>query len=257
MNILAIGDVVTSNGCEFLRNKLSTLKKEKNIDLLIANGENSADGNGVTPYSAKYLFTSGIDVITTGNHAFRRKEIYRFLDEQDFIIRPANYPKSTTPGKGYCIVDMGYTKVCIINLMGLVYMESLDCPFKKIDFILRQVNDCPIKILDFHAEATAEKKALGFYLDGRISAMFGTHTHVQTSDETVLPKGTGYITDVGMTGTINSVLGVKPESSIKKMKEKIPIRFEFSKEPCEMDCVLFNIDNISGLTKSIERLRVI
>ncbi len=258
MNILAIGDIVTSNGCNFLRDKLPKLKATKYIDIVIANGENSADGNGITPFSAKHIFSSGVDVITTGNHTFRRKEIYEFLDKYPGIIRPANFP-SVAPGKGYYIYDKGNIQICIINIMGLVYMDCLACPFETIDSILEidEVKRCKIKILDFHAEATAEKKALGFYLDGRVSAIFGTHTHVQTSDETILPNKTGYITDVGMTGAIESVLGVKPESSIKKMKDKLPVRFEFAKGPCEMDCILFNIDESTGYTKSIERLRII
>ena len=256
MNILAIGDVVGSNGCEFLRSKLPNLKKLKSIDLVIANGENSADGNGITKSSAEYLFKSGVDVITTGNHAFRRREIYPVFDEDNNLIRPANFPESTTPGKGYSIIDMGKMQVCVINLMGVVYMESLNCPFSTADDIINKFKDIPIKIVDFHAEATAEKRALGFYLDGKISALFGTHTHVPTADETILPNGTGYITDVGMTVTINSVLGLSPNSAIKKMKGKIPVRFEFLGGPQKMDAILFNINEISGKTVNIERLTI-
>lgn len=256
MNILAIGDVVGSIGCEFLRSRLPALKKEKNIDLVIANGENSADGNGITPFSMRHLFSSGVDVITTGNHAFRRKEIFEAFDDNDFLIRPANYPAETTPGKGFCVIDLGRTRVCVINLMGVVYLNPLDCPFKTIDEILSQVEDVPVKIVDFHAEATAEKRALGFYLNGKVSAIFGTHTHVQTADATILSKRTAYITDLGMTGPINSVIGVKPEISIAKMKNKLPIRFVNATGRCKMDCVLFNVDESTGSALSAERLQV-
>lgn len=257
MNILAIGDVFGNKGCEFLRSKLPNLKKLKAVDLVIANGENSADGNGITRGSAEYLFKSGVDVITTGNHAFRRREIYSMFDEDDRLIRPANFPNSTTPGKGYSIVDLGRTQVCVINVMGVVYMESLECPFNTTDKIIEKFKDIPIKLVDFHAEATGEKRALGFYLNGKISAFFGTHTHVPTADESILPNGTGYITDVGMTGAINSVLGITPESAIKKMKGKLPVKFEFSKDIQKMDTVLFNIDESSGKTVDIERMTII
>lgn len=257
MNILAIGDVVGSKGCNFLRSKLPSLKKEKNIDIVIANGENSADGNGITPASMNHLFTSGVDVITTGNHAFRRKEVYPHFEDNYNLIRPANYPNGTTPGNGFCVLDMGKVQVCIINMLGTVYMESLDCPFNTVDKILKQNEHCSIKILDFHAEATAEKRAMGFYLDGKVSAIFGTHTHVQTADETILNNGTGYITDVGMTGVIDSVLGVKPEISIQKMKNKLPVRFDLADGDCCMDCILFNIDTSTGQTLSVDRMKII
>jgi metallophosphoesterase (TIGR00282 family) len=256
MKILAIGDIVGKNGCEFLKNKLPTLKKRKNIDLIIANGENSAEGNGITPDSAESIFSSGVDIITTGNHVFKKKEIRDFLSKHPNIIRPANYPQKTTPGKGFCITKIHDIKIAVINLMGVVYLENLRCPFETIDSVLEELFECTIKIIDFHAEATAEKRALGFYLDGKISAMFGTHTHVQTSDETVLPLGTGYITDVGMTGVINSILGVKKEIIIKRQIEKLPIRFENASGECKMECIIFDVDETTGLTVDIQRLRI-
>ena len=183
MRILAIGDVVGNIGCRFLRQRLPALKKLKGVDLVIANGENSADGNGVTPISADFLFSSGVDVITTGNHSFRRREIYPYYDDAPYILRPANFPEKTTPGNGTLIYDMGRVQVCVINLMGCVFLENLKDPYETIDEILKK-NTAKITILDFHAEATAEKLAMGYYLDGRISAMFGTHTHclLYTSD---------------------------------------------------------------------------
>lgn len=252
---MAIGDIVGSIGCRFLRSKLPTLKKLKSIDLVIANGENSADGNGLTPTSIEYIFQSGADIITAGNHTFRRKESYPVFDREPYLVRPANYPDSTTPGKGMTIFDMGRIQVKVINLMGQMYMDMLLDPYQTIDRLLEE-EPTKITILDFHAEATAEKIAMGYYLDGKISAMFGTHTHVQTADETILPKGTGYITDVGMTGPIDSVLGVKPELAIKKFREKMPVRFDLAGGDCKMDCIIFDIDEKSGKTVDVERMEI-
>jgi len=253
MNILAIGDVVGSIGCRFLRQRLPAFKKMKGIDLVIANGENSADGNGLTPVSVQFLYDSGVDVITSGNHSFRRKESYELFDSSEYLIRPANFP-SSVPGRGSCIVDMGRVQVGVINLMGTIYMESLDSPFDTADRLLA---DMPkITLIDFHAEATGEKRSFGYYLDGRVSAVFGTHTHVQTADECVLPQGTGYITDLGMTGPIQSVLGVKPELVIEKMRTKMPVRFALAEGDCKMECALFQIDEKSGKTASVERIQI-
>jgi metallophosphoesterase (TIGR00282 family) len=255
MNILCIGDVVGSSGCAFLRNHLPYIKKIKSIDMVIANGENSSDGNGILPGSAEYLFDSGVNVITLGNHTYRRKEIYEYLDEHDCIIRPYNFP-STDPGHGIYIYDIGWTKVAVINLMGEIYMDSTSSPFSSIDSILSDASLPIIKILDFHAEATSEKIAMFHYLDGKVSAIFGTHTHVQTADETISDSGTGFITDVGMTGPINSVLGVKPELIIQKLKTKLPVRFDNASGPCKMDCIIYEIDNNSGKCSSLERLSI-
>ena len=253
MDILAIGDVVGSIGCRFLRQRLPAFKKMKGIDLVIANGENSADGNGLTPVSVQFLYDSGVDVITAGNHSFRRKESYELFDSSEYLIRPANFP-SSVPGRGSCIVDMGRVQVGVINLMGTIYMESLDSPFDTADRLLA---DMPkITLIDFHAEATGEKRSFGYYLDGRVSAVFGTHTHVQTADECVLPQGTGYITDLGMTGPIQSVLGVKPELVIEKMRTKMPVRFALAEGDCKMECALFQIDEKSGKTVSVERIQI-
>lgn len=177
MNILAIGDIIGGEGCRFLREKLPALKRLKGIHLTIANGENSADGNGITPSSAKFLFDSGVDVITTGNHAFRRRESYDLFDSEPFLLRPANFPKGA-PGHGWCVVDKGRVQVCISNIMGTVYMESMACPFETVSSIIEKTPEAGIQIVDFHAEATGEKRALAFFLDGRASALFGTHTPV-------------------------------------------------------------------------------
>ena len=257
MRVLCIGDVVGKIGCEFLREKLPAIKRVKNIDLTICNGENSADGNGITPSSADFLFNSGVNVITLGNHSFRRREMYDVLDEAKDIIRPANFPEGTTPGIGYCTVDMGRLQVKVINLLGTMLMENnLDNPFHKIDSILKDTEE-KIVIIDFHAETTSEKLALAHYLDGRVSAIFGTHTHVQTSDERILNGGTGYITDVGMTGPMDSVLGVEPEIVIEKFKTQMPVRFDLKKGECKMECVIFDIDDKTGKTIFCERMRII
>ena len=255
MNILVLGDVVSDIGCRFLRKKLPAFKKLKNIDFCIANGENSAVGNGITPFSAQYLFDSGVDFITTGNHVYRRREVYEMLDERDDIIRPANFSKGN-PGKGYSVVDMGFTKIAVINLAGMVYMDRCDNPFAVIDGILPEISDCKIKLVDFHAEATAEKRAMGFYLDGRVSAVFGTHTHVITEDAQILPNGTAYMTDIGMTGPKNSVLGVKPEISIDWLKTGMPARFDTADGECILNGCIFEIDNKTGKAVSVEPVNI-
>ena len=189
MNILCIGDVVGSVGCQFLRQRLPSLKKLKSVDLVIANGENSADGNGLTPPPPVICSTAVWIVITTGNHAFRRRESYALYEEHPYVLRPANFPEGTTPGRGSCLVDLGRLQVQVINLMGTVYLESLDCPFRTADRILAEPDRPKITVVDFHAEATGEKRSMGFYLDGRVSSLFGTHTHVQTADETIFTPG--------------------------------------------------------------------
>ena len=255
MDILALGDVVGSIGCQFLRLHLPQLKKWKGIDLVIANGENSADGNGITPVSAEHLFASGVDVITTGNHAFRRRESYDLFDKTETLLRPANFPKGA-PGRGVCIVDMGRFQAAVINLMGTAYLDSLDNPFDAADKILKDENLPKVRLVDFHAEATGEKGAFAYYLDGRVSAVFGTHTHVQTADEQILPNGTAFLSDLGMTGPVRSVLGVKPELVIEKMHTKMPVRFDIAGGDCHMDGALFSIDEKTGRAMSVERIQI-
>ena len=255
MNILAIGDVVGSGGCDFLRAHLPSIRKNYQIDLVIANGENSADGNGITPASASHLFTSGVDVITTGNHVFRRREIYHMLDDDPRLLRPANYP-ARTPGRGWCVVDTTRAAVCVVNLIGTVFMDSMDSPFLTADHILGQLDPGTLTIVDFHAEATSEKRALGFYLDGRVAAVFGTHTHVPTADEEILPRKTGYITDIGMTGPAVSVLGVEPQQVVDRFLTRMPVRFANAGAPFILDGVIFDIDNRSGQTNFVKRLQI-
>lgn len=255
MNILVLGDVVSGIGCDFVRKKLPSFKRLKAIDFCIANGENSATGNGITPDSAEHLFTSGVDFITTGNHVFRRKEVYSYLDENEFVIRPCNLDPSS-PGKGYVLVDMGRYTVAVINLMGNMYSSDwCDNAFKSIDRVLDEIKGkTNIILVDFHAEATSEKKAMGFYLDGRVSAVFGTHTHVLTADERVLPSGTGYITDIGMCGTVDSVLGVDKDIVINKFKTSMPTRFDSADGSCMINGCIFSIDEKTGRCLSAERV---
>ncbi len=254
MNILVLGDVVSGVGCDFLRKKLPALKKLKAIDFCIVNGENSATGNGITPDSAEHLFTSGADFITTGNHVFRRKEVYTYLDENEFIIRPYNFD-SSAPGRGYALVDLGRCSVAVINLMGNMYSDCCDNAFRAADRALKELEGKTNLILvDLHAEATSEKKAMGFYLDGRASAVFGTHTHVLTADERVLPGGTGYITDIGMCGVKNSVLGVDKDIVIGKFRTGMPARFDGAQGYCMLNGCIFTLDEKTGKCLSVERI---
>ena len=255
MNILAIGDVVGQEGCEFLRRSLPAFKKLKGIDFTVANGENSAAGNGITPFSAEYLFSSGVDVITTGNHVYKRREIYEFLDSRGDIVRPANY-HGGNPGRGYTVFDKGSVQIGIVNLSGNAFMDFADNAFSCVDGILPELSACKIILVDFHAEATAEKRAMGFYLDGKVTALFGTHTHVQTSDAQVLPKSTGYITDLGMTGPADSVLGIDYDIAAGRLKTGMPVRFMPAKGRCFMCGCIFEVDEKTGRTLSAEAVCV-
>ncbi len=254
MNILVLGDVVSGIGCDFLRKKLPAFKKLKAIDFCIANGENSATGNGITPDSAEHLFTSGVDFITTGNHVFRRKEVYDYLDENEFLIRPYNLD-SSVPGKGLALIDTGRYTLAVINLMGNMYSDCCDNAFRAADRALKEIGSrTNIILVDLHAEATSEKKAMGFYLDGKVSALFGTHTHVLTADERVLPGGTGYITDIGMCGVKDSVLGVDKDIVIGKFRTGMPVRFDSANGSCMINGCIFNIDEKTGKCISAERV---
>lgn len=255
MNILVLGDVVSDAGCEFIRKKLSAFKKLKAIDFTVANGENSSAGNGITPYSAEHLFTSGVDFITAGNHVYRRKEIFDFLDDNENIIRPYNYP-CVNPGRGYAVVDTGFYKIGVLNLMGTMFMENLENPFQAADRAIEKIKaETNIILVDFHAEATSEKQALAYYLDGRVSAFFGTHTHVLTNDDRILPSGTGYISDAGMCGVIDSVLGVEKEIVINKFITGMPARFDHAKGKCMINGCIFTIDDKTGKCLSTEAVR--
>ena len=257
MRLLAIGDVCGTAGCEKVKNLLPLFKRENGIDFTVINGENSADGNGITPESAEYLFACGADVITGGNHSLRRRQVFEYLDSNPFILRPHNLPEDRS-GKGYCLADLGYVSVAVINLIGKIYLEKLEpsCPFKCADELIARAEDdgASVIVVDFHAEATSEKRALGIYLDGRVSAFFGTHTHIQTADEQVMKNGTGYITDLGMTGPRDSVLGVKSEIIINRLKNKDMSRFEPAGGECMLNGCIFDIDKATGKTFSVKRV---
>lgn len=252
MKVLFLGDVVGRAGCEFVSRHLRSLKKLYGVDACVINGENSAEGNGITPDSARMLFDAGADVITTGNHVLKRREIYPVLEEENGIIRPANYHPSV-PGSGMFILDKLRWQLCVINLQGQMGMEVCANPFERIDQLLKEVRT-PNILVDFHAEMTSEKKALGYYLDGRVSAVIGTHTHVQTADERVLERGTGYITDLGMTGAYHSVLGIKTEIIVEKFRTHMPNRFFQAEGECEMCGIILTVDEKSGRTDTIERI---
>ena len=241
-------------GCDFLASKLNGIKRLYDIDVTVVNGENSAQGNGITRYSADSIVRAGADIITTGNHAFRRKEALDIFDE-DYIIRPANYPEGGCVGKGVCILDMGAYSVAFVNLMGTVYMDPLDNPFTKIDEILEQIS-VPNIFVDFHAEATSEKKAMGFHLAGRVSGVFGTHTHVQTADECILNGKTAYITDVGMTGPEHSCLGVEVQPAVDRLRFRMPVRFKEAEGECFLCGIVASFDEKNGKTHKIERIIV-
>ena len=255
MRLLFLGDIVGEGGCNFILRKLPEFKRKNNIDVCIANGENSAQGNGVTPKSCEMMFDSGVDMITLGNHTFRRPEIYDYLDRDVAVVRPFNYPDGA-PGSGVGIIDKGRIRIAVINMLGTVFSEPLGNPFREIDKALEQTDGCKTVIVDFHAEATAEKRAMGFYLDGKVTAVLGTHTHIQTADEQLLPKGTAYITDVGMTGPVQSVLGIEPKLTIQKFSTNLPVRFENATGEYEMDGCIIDIDEKSGKATAIERVQV-
>lgn len=249
--LLFIGDVVGRAGCTFLEENLPRLRREYGADITVVNGENSAQGNGITRQSAESILAAGADLITTGNHAFRRWDSYDIYEER-WIIRPANYPGGA-PGHGYTVMDMGTYSVAFINIMGTAFMEPLDNPFTSADNILRKLST-PCIFVDFHAEATSEKKAMGFYLDGKVTGVFGTHTHVQTADETILPGGTAYITDAGMTGPEYSCLGVEIQSAVNKQRLHLPARFKEAEGKCFLCGVCVEFDEKSGKSHKIDRL---
>lgn len=256
MNLLFIGDIVGRTGRRVLKENLTNIIKENDINFVIANGENSAGGVGITKNVYEELLSYGIDVITLGNHAWAKKEVFSFIDNANRMVRPANYPEQT-PGNPYIIINKFGINIAVINMCGRVYMECIECPFKTIESIVLKIEDkADIIILDFHGEVTSEKVAMGWFLDGRITAVLGTHTHIQTADERILPNGTAYITDVGMTGPKNSVLGVKKEIIISKFLTGLPNKFEIEEDEGQLNSVLLNIDDDFRVNR-ITRLNII
>jgi len=257
VKVLFISDIVGKPGRQAVSMELHRLVDRYTIDIVIANGENAAGGFGITEDIAKELFDLGIHVITSGNHIWDKRESYEFLNREKRVVRPANYP-SGAPGHGSVVVlTPGGLKVAVLNLEGRAFMNNLECPFRMADREISRLNEeTPVLIIDFHAEATSEKLALGWYLDGRASAVIGTHTHVQTSDERLLPGGTAYITDAGMTGSFDSVIGIKKELAIEKFLSQIPVRFEVAKKDIRINAVVVEIDEITGKASGIERVSI-
>lgn len=254
LKILFIGDIVGQPGRRILKAHLKELIDSEKINFVIANGENAAGGFGLTGMVCQELLNMGIDIITLGNHTWDNREIYNVLDHERRVIRPLNYPGGT-PGEGFYITETPQGEpIGVINLLGQVFLDSLLCPFRIVDEYLDYIHKkTKIVIVDIHAEATSEKMALGWYLDGRVTAVIGTHTHIPTADERILPKGTGYITDAGMTGPINSVLGIEPELVITRFLTKRPVRFEVAKGPIQLNGVVLEVDE-NGLTAKITRV---
>lgn len=257
MNILVIGDIVGTNGRDYLLQNLWRYRQQNSIDLVIANGENvcTGSGNGIDPDSASALLSAGVDVLTGGNHSFRRFDFYNTLDDTACILRPANYP-ADAPGCGDCIVEAGGMRFLVMNVMGTMYTQSLACPFETIDRILaRRVGTYDVAVLDIHAEATAEKAAIAHYFDGRIHVIFGTHTHVQTNDAQILPKGSGFITDVGMTGPIHSVLGITVDVAIRQMKSKLPTKFVLADGKVEAQGAVYRLNAQNTRIEMVENVK--
>ena len=254
VKILAVGDICGEPGLSFLEKTLKPYRKENDIDFVVVNGEN-ANVVGITPRQADQIFRAGADVITLGNHTWTRTELRPYLDERSKILRPANFGPQC-PGRGIAVYSPPFGDVCVLNLMGRFTLDNnTDNPFVIADGYMAEIKE-KIVLVDFHAEGTSEKRAMGYLLDGKASAVWGTHTHVQTSDACVLPKGTGYITDLGMTGAAQSVLGIDPEQSIGKFMGDPPRRYEAAKGPAKLEGCLFTVDAETGRCLSAESVRL-
>jgi len=254
LRICAIGDIIGKPGRLAVTRVLPSLRRELGLDVVIANGENTAAGAGLTPSLAEELLAAGVDVITSGNHIWDKREIYGYLDTDRPVLRPINYPDSA-PGRGWLIhhTDDG-DEVAVINAMGRVFMNQLDSPFTTLDALLDQGADPlpPIRIVDFHCEITSEKNALGWYLDGRVSAVVGTHTHVPTADARLLPGGTAYISDIGMTGPRDSIIGFSLETVLPRFTEHLPTRFAVADGPVTLNAAVIDVDRASGRARGIQ-----
>lgn len=255
MKILMVGDVVGRPGRYFFMERTPELRQKKNIDMVVVNGENAAHGKGLTPNVFDELIRGGADVVTTGNHIWDNSNVLKIIDTEPFLLRPANYPEDT-PGKGFCIYPVGKKKVGVINMAGRVFMQPpMDDPFRLADKILNIIKkDCDVILVDFHAEATSEKLAFAHYVDGRVTAVVGTHTHVQTADEKILPKGTAYISDLGMIGAENSILGMSIEPVIQRFITGRPSKFEVGEGAAVYCAVLININDKTNKVIKIERV---
>jgi len=253
VKILFIGDIFGSPGRRIVADHVEDIVKSNQIDLAIANAENAAGGFGLTPSIAEDVFALGLDVLTSGNHVWDKRELYDYLNRQPRLLRPANYPEA--PGHGLVTVKARNGVECaVINLQGRTYMPSTDCPFRKADWLLSQIDPAvKVKFVDFHAEVTSEKMAMGWYLDGRVSAVVGTHTHVPTADTRILPGGTAYQTDCGMTGPYRSVIGVDTETILQRFLSGLPVRMEAAKHGVELHSVIVDVDEETGKARAVRR----
>jgi hypothetical protein len=257
MRILFVGDIIGKAGRQAIQGVLEKVIADHKIEFTIANGENAAGGMGLTPMIAIEILDQGVDVLTSGNHIWAKKEIFPFLNEETRILRPANYPPRV-PGRGSGVFHLSNgRKVGVLNLEGRVFMKHLDCPFrvgeKEVGFLSNETN---IIFVDFHAEATSEKMAMGWFLNGKVSAVLGTHTHVQTCDDRILDGGTAYITDVGMTGPLGSVIGIRKEVALERLLTQIPWKFDVATEEVELQGVVIEVDSETGKSKTIQRIKV-
>ncbi len=254
VNILFIGDIIGQPGLDIVHMWLPSLQKKYRVDATIVNGENVSDGKGCTEKEARILFDLGVNVITGGNHTWDKPQSQDYLKKDARSLRPLNYPKGTH-GNGHYIIGTSKGKVAVVNLQGRAYMAAIDCPFRTADWILPKLKqETKIIVIDFHAEATAEKLALANYLDGKVSAIIGTHTHVQTSDERILKNGTGYITDCGMTGPYDSVIGMKTDAAINRFLYQTPQKYQTATDNVHLTAVFLKIDSTTGKTIEIERI---
>ena len=257
MKVLFIGDIMGRPGRSVIKGLLEKVTYEHGVEFIIANGENTAGGKGITREVARELFASGIDVLTGGNHTWQNREVYHIIDEDKRILRPANYPQmAEVPGHGTGVFETSSGVIVgVINLQGRIFMPPIDCPFQKAREVAPRLRDITkVLIVDFHAEATSEKVAMGWFLDGQVSAVLGTHTHVQTADERILPGGTAYLTDAGMTGSHDGVIGVKRDIVLDGMLTRLPVRHKLSTGDLELNAVLIEIDDNSGKALSIQRI---
>jgi metallophosphoesterase (TIGR00282 family) len=256
LTVVCVGDVFGEPGRRAVKQLLPGIKKQHDVDLAIVNVENAAAGYGVLPAMCKEFQDAGADVMTSGNHIWDKKEIVEYITKENLLLRPANFPPGV-PGVGSVVVKAGPHKVGVLNLMGRVFLPMLDCPFRKADEELQRLRDeTAIVIVDMHCEATSESQAMGWYLDGRVSAVVGTHRHVQTADERLLPKGTAYITDLGMTGPTDSIIGADPAAALQRFLTQMSTRLEPAKGPAALHGAVIRIDPDTGRGLSIERLRV-
>ena len=255
MRILFIGDIVGSPGRTGVKKLLPGLKTKHSLDFVIANAENASGGSGITPKVSEELFSAGVDVLTSGDHIWKRREIFELINQEERILRPLNYPAGA-PGKGKNVFKArNGAKIGIINVNGRVFMDSLECPFRAALFAQEElIKETKVIIVDIHAEATSEKIALGWYLDGKVSAVLGTHTHIQTADEKILPQGTAYITDVGMAGPYDSVIGRKLDDVLTRFLTLVPVKFEVAEGNIQVHGAVLDIDEVSGRANSITRI---